>query len=346
MRRRPLGRTGETISACGLGCMMFGSQLDKAASAAQMEYALERGVDFFDTAEFYSIPPQPDTQGESERLIGEWFSETGRRDEVFLASKINGRAPLPWFREGGEDTRLTEAQIDFAVENSLKRLKTDRIDLYQIHWPDRDVWAFGPKYFKPYDGDFEPFEDILGRLARHVEKGNIRHIGLSNETPWGLMRFLQESERRGLPRIVTIQNLFNMTCRIFEYGLAEMALQEDVGLLAYSPIGQGFLTGKYLGGVNPEGSRKRRYDRMQRYETPSADAAIGRYVDLARANDIDPAQMAVRFCDTRPFTASTIIGASSMAQLKTALDAFDLDWTDDLETRVNAIHIDTPNPVT
>jgi aryl-alcohol dehydrogenase-like predicted oxidoreductase len=251
---------------------------------------------------------------------------------------------LDWIRADKSSARQTKVQIDEAVENSLKRLRTDYLDLYQLHWPDRAVRTFGGMTFRDYDDDYEPFESILEALDVHVKAGRIRAIGLSNEFPWGVMRFLQESEKRGLPRVASIQNAYHLANRVYEYGLAEMGLREDIGLLAYSPLAQGWLTGKYLGGALPEGSRKALYNRMQRYEGPGAEEAFTAYITLARDHGIDPAQLALKFCDTRPFVASTIIGATSMEQLKTNIDAFDLEWTDELEKAVDAIHVQRPNP--
>jgi aryl-alcohol dehydrogenase-like predicted oxidoreductase len=328
--------------------MTWGSQNSEAEAHAQMDYALERGVNFWDTAEMYASPPTPETQGHTERHIGSWLQKTGKRDQIVLASKVAGRGSafggLTWLRSDGASTRHTRAQIDEAVEGSLKRLNTDYLDLYQLHWPDRAVRVFGGQTYKDYEQDFETFGDILEALDAHVKKGTLRAIGVSNEFPWGVMRFLAESETRGLPRIASIQNAYHLANRTFEYGLAEIAMREQVGLLAYSPLAQGALTGKYLDGALPAGSRKALYNRMQRYEGPGAEAAIRGYVALAREHGLDPATLALKFCDTRPFVTATIIGATSMQQLKVAIDAFDLTWSEELEKAVNALHIAQPNP--
>jgi len=343
-----LGRTGIRVSRCCLGTMTWGSQNSEAQAHAQMDYALGRGVTFWDTAEMYSSPPSPETQGNTERHIGSWLKKTGKRHDIVLASKVAGRGDafggLPWMRPGGQSTRQTRAQIDHAVEGSLRRLNTDYLDLYQLHWPDRPVRVFGGQTFQDYEQDFESFGDILAALDAHVKKGTIRAVGVSNEYPWGVMRFLAEAETRGLPRIASIQNAYHLANRVFEYGLAEIALREQVGLLAYSPLAQGALTGKYLDGKLPEGSRKALYDRMQRYEGPGAAAAIRGYVDLAAHFGLDPAQLALKFCDSRPFVTATIIGTTTMAQLKTDIDAFDLAWTEEMEKAVNAVHALQPNP--
>lgn len=343
---RPLGRSGISVTSCCLGTMTWGQQNTEAEGHEQMDYALERGVTFWDTAEMYSVPPKPETQGSTERIIGTWFEKTGRRSEVILATKMCGRSNQTWTRDGDMPlTRQTREQVDEAVEKSLRRLRTDYIDLYQLHWPDRPVGLFGAKMpAKAYAIEFEPFEDILGHLQRHVENGNIRHIGVSNETAYGVTRFVDESARRDLPRMQSIQNVYNLVSRKFEEGLDEVAMREDVGLLAYSPLGQGYLTGKYRDGALPEGSRKQLFDRLQRYEGSGAEEAINAYVDLAKEFGIDPAALAIKFCDSRPFTTSTIIGATSMAQLKVCIDAFELEWTDELEAAVNAIHLRNPSP--
>jgi len=339
-----LGRTGLKVSKICLGTMTWGDQNTEAEGHAQMDYALERGVTFWDTAEMYSVPPKPETQGSTERIIGTWFKKTGKRDQVILASKIAGRSPMGWTRDAGGTTRHTRAQIEEAVTKSLKRLQTDYIDLYQLHWPDRAIRTFGGMTYADYPLDFEPFETILESLGRHVEKGDIRHIGVSNETPWGVMRFVAEAEKRGLPRIASIQNAYNLVNRTFEVGLAEIAMREQVGLLAYSPLAQGYLTGKYQSGALPAGSRKQLYNRLGRYEGPGADVAIQSYLDLAKEKGLAPEALALKFCDTRPFTTSTIIGASSLAQLRADIDAFETPWTEDLEAAVEALHYRQPSP--
>ena len=346
IEKRPFGRTGELVTNCCLGTMTWGEQNTEGEGHAQMDYALERGVSFWDTAEMYAVPPKPETQGRTEEIIGTWFQKTGRRDDVFLATKICGLSRNTWSRDGDvEWTRQTKAQIDEAVEKSLKRLQTDRIDLYQLHWPDRPVGLFGAKIdAKAYTYPFEPFEDILAHLNSHVEAGRIRYVGVSNETPYGVMRFLAESAARGLPRMQSIQNCYNLVSRTFEEGLDEIALREGVGLLAYSPLAQGYLTGKYRDGALPDGSRKALFNRLQRYEGPRAEETINEYLDLASKFEVDPAQMAIKFCDTREFTTSTIIGATSMEQLRTCIDAFDLNWSEELDTEINELHVRQPSP--
>lgn len=347
MDMRKLGRTDLMVSACCLGTMTWGEQNSEAEGHAQMDFAMDRGVTFWDTAEMYAVPPKAETQGTTERIIGTWFARTGRRQEVILASKIAGLSKMIWTRDNKVDwTRQTKTQVDEAVEKSLKRLQTDYIDLYQLHWPDRPVGLFGGRMdMKAYDQPYEKFEDILGHLDQHVQAGRIRHIGVSNETPFGVMRFIAESEARGLPRMASIQNAYNLVNRTFEDGgLEEVCVREDVGLLAYSPLAQGYLTGKYRHGALPEGSRKQLFNRLQRYESPAAERAIESYLQLADDHGLDPSKLAIRFCDTRPFMASTIIGATTMAQLEICIDAFDLPWTEELENAVNKLHKEQPSP--
>jgi aryl-alcohol dehydrogenase-like predicted oxidoreductase len=349
MQHRPLGRTGLSVSSICLGTMTWGDQNTLEEGHAQMDLAVERGVNFFDTAELYSIPPKPETHGSTESIIGAWLEKSGRRQDIILATKIVGRSPMAWFRaEGGLDgglTRHTKKQIDHAVEQSLKRLRTDYIDLYQLHWPDRGYQGFGFQAYRDYKDDGVPFEEILDALNAHVQAGRIRHIGVSNESAWGVMRFLAESDRRSLPRMASIQNAYNLLNRTFETGgLAEIALREQVGLLAYSPLGQGYLTGKYRNGAVPAGSRKAMFNRLGRYEGPGGEAATAAYLDLAAELGVKPAHLALKFVDTRPWVTSTIIGATSLAQLTEDLDAFDMTWTDEIEKRVNALHEIHRNP--
>jgi aryl-alcohol dehydrogenase-like predicted oxidoreductase len=344
MQTRPLGRTGLNVPLICLGTMTFGEQNSQEDGFAQMDYALGRGIDFFDTAELYAIPPRAETYGATEVIIGNWMKARGNRNKITLASKVAGRSPMNWAREGGVGPRVNKANIDEAVQKSLKRLQTDHIDLYQIHWPDRRVNLFGGWTYKDYKQDFHEFAEILEALDVWVKKGAIRHIGVSNETPWGVMRFVEEAVRGGLPRIATIQNAYNLLNRVFEYGLAEIAMRENVGLLAYSPLAQGYLTGKYLDGARPAGARSTLFERGQRYEGPGADRAIRAYLDLAAAHGLSPSQLALRFCAQREFMTSVIIGATTMEQLTHDIDAFDAPWSDELEAAVTAIHSSVPNP--
>jgi aryl-alcohol dehydrogenase-like predicted oxidoreductase len=346
MEYRPLGRTGLKVSAICLGTMTWGEQNTEAEGHAQMDYALDRGVNFFDTAELYPIPPKAGTQGATERIIGSWFAARKNRDKVVLATKVIGRSENTWFREDGSPGELSRAQIMEALDKSLKRLRTDYIDLYQIHWPDRPVSQFGsnPTVFRRKEGPEHPIEEILETLGEIVRSGKVRHIGLSNESAWGTMRYLHHASVKELPRVQSIQNAYSLVNRTFEVNLAELALREDVGLLAYSPLAQGYLTGKYLDGALPAGSRKALFDRLQRYEKPGAAQAYAAYVALAREFGLDPAQMALAFVTSRPFTTANIIGATTMEQLRANIASIDVRITPELEERIDAIHQIHCNP--
>ncbi|WP_332699060.1 aldo/keto reductase [Bosea sp. (in: a-proteobacteria)] len=349
MEYRQLGRTDLKVSAICLGTMTWGQQNSEAEGHEQMDYALAEGVNFFDTAELYSIPPKPETQGSTERIIGNWFKARGNRDKVILASKVIGRSANDWFRDDKGPTRVNRRQIEEAVDKSLKRLQTDYIDLYQIHFPDRPMaWGsnptrFGKTAFEPA-ADETPIAEQLDAFAAIVKAGKIRHLGLSNESAWGTMRFLAESQVEGRPRVQSIQNAYNLLNRTFETALAEIALREQVGLLAYSPLAQGYLTGKYLDGARPAGARTTLFGRGQRYEAAGAEEAIRAYVALAREAGLDPAQMALAFVTSRCFVTSNIIGATSMAQLKTAIGSAAVALPAELEAKIDAIHQRVGNP--
>jgi aryl-alcohol dehydrogenase-like predicted oxidoreductase len=349
MDYRRLGRTDLKVSAICLGTMTWGQQNTEAQGHEQMDYALDQGINFFDTAELYSIPPTPETQGSTERIIGTWFKARGKRDKVILASKVCGRGGNTWFRDDKSPTRVTRAQVNEAIDKSLKRLQTDYLDLYQLHFPERPMpWGSNPTRFskaafeQPADetGIAEQL-DIFGEL---VKAGKIRHLGLSNESAWGTMSFVRDSEVRGGPRVQSIQNAYSLVNRTFETALAEVALREDVGLLAYSPLAQGFLTGKYLDGAMPAGTRTALFNRAQRYQTAGAEEAIRSYVGLAREAGLDPAQMALAFVTSRAFVTSNIIGATSMAQLKTDIASAEVSISAELEARIDAIHQLVGNP--
>ncbi|GGK37493.1 aldo/keto reductase [Salinarimonas ramus] len=347
MQRKPLGRTGLEVTTLCLGTMTWGQQNSEAEGHAQLDYAMERGIDFIDTAELYAIPPKAETQGSTERIIGTWMKARRNRSDVILATKIVGRSGNTWFRDDGSPTELSRAQIVEAVDKSLQRLQTDYIDLYQIHWPDRSVSQFGanPVVWKPSEpGPEHPVEETLEILGELVTAGKIRHVGLSNESAWGTMTYLKHAEAKGLPRVASIQNAYSLINRTFETALAEVAMREDVGLLAYSALGQGYLTGKYEGGARPAGARLTLFDRMQRYQTPGAPAAITAYVDLARKWGLDPAQMALAWAASRPFMTSVIIGATSVEQLKANIDALAVTISPELEAEIDAIHLRHTNP--
>ena len=344
MQYRPLGDSPLKVSALCLGTMTWGEQNTRNDAFAQIDRARGAGVNFMDVAEMYPVPPVEPTQGESERIIGEYFASRGQREDWILASKITGPgAWLPHIREG--KTRFTHQHIQSAVEGSLKRLQTDYIDLYQLHWPDRNTNFFGNLGYrhKP-DEEMTAIEDTLEALDVQVRAGKIRHIGLSNETPWGVMRFLQVAKERGWPRIVSVQNPYNLLNRSYEVGLAEISMRESVGLLAYSPLAFGTLSGKYLDGKRPEKARLTLFERFSRYTNPQAQAAIEAYVTLAREHGMDPAQMALAFVTRQPFVTSNIIGATTMDQLNRNLSSINMGLSDSLLEAIAAIHTANPNP--
>jgi aryl-alcohol dehydrogenase-like predicted oxidoreductase len=344
MDYRELGRTGVHVSAVSLGTMTFGQQNSEADGHAQMDYALDRGINIFDASELYPIPPKPETQGRTEEIIGTWLSSRKARDRVMIATKAIGRTKMTWLRKDGSPGRQSRAQLIEALEGSLKRLNTNYVDLYQLHWPDRPMRIFEGLDYVHKEGDAHAIEDILGVLGEFVDQGKVRFVGLSNETPWGVMTFLRASEILGLPRIVSIQNAFNVVNRSFEIGLAEIFYREEVSLLAYSPLGQGYLTGKYEGGALPSGSRKLLFDRLGRYEMGNGPRAISAYIALARKHGIDPAQMALAFATSRPFVTSAIIGATTLDQLKTDIDGCLMTLPDEVLADIEELHLTYPNP--
>jgi aryl-alcohol dehydrogenase-like predicted oxidoreductase len=348
MQKRRLGRTDLLVSHVCLGTMTFGQQNTEAEGHAQMDRAFDAGVNFLDTAELYPIPPKAETQGRTEEIVGSWMKARGNRDRVVVATKVVGRTPMPWFRKDGSPGRVTRAQVEEAVDASLRRLRTDVIDLYQLHWPERPVSGFGSnptryETVKPA-ADETPFAEQFAVFSDLVKAGKIRHFGLSNESAWGAMRWIAGAEAGLAPRPQAIQNAYNLVNRTFEVNLAEVAVREDLGLLAYSPLAQGYLTGKYRGGALPAGSRKQLFDRLQRYEKPGAAEAIEAYVDVARDFGVDPATFAIAFTLSRPFVTASIIGATSLGQLEAALAAADLDWTAAMDAAVDAIHQRVGNP--
>lgn len=348
MQRSRLGRTDLTVSRICLGTMTWGQQNSEAEGHAQMDRAFARGVNFLDTAELYSIPPKPETQGSTERIVGSWMKARGNRDRVVLASKVVGRTASDWFR-GGRPSKLVRADIFDAVDKSLARLQTDWIDLYQIHFPERRVpWGSNPTRVEtwpmPRDEDETPIAETLAVFDELVKAGKIRHFGLSNESAWGVMRYVFDSERGIGPRPVSLQNAYNLLNRTFEVNLAEVCDREEVALLAYSPLAQGYLTGKYDHGARPAGARTTLFNRGQRYETPNAAEAILEYGRVARSFGMEPALFANAFVTHRPFVASNIIGATSLEQLDMALDSADVKWTDEMQKAVDAVHQRVGNP--
>ncbi|MDH5611858.1 MAG: aldo/keto reductase [Gammaproteobacteria bacterium] len=345
MKYRKLGRTGLDISVIGLGTMTWGLQNTQAQGFEQMDYALEQGVNFFDTAEMYAIPPSAETFGKTETIIGNWFAARLNRDKVILASKIAGPG-LPWIREG--KNVIDKNNIHLAVEGSLKRLQTDYIDLYQLHWPNRgsyhfgQVWDYAPSFDVKAEED--NFLEVLHSLQGLIQDGKIRHVGLSNETAWGMTKWLQLAEKYNLPRMASIQNEYSLICRHFEPDLSEIALHEDCGLLAWSPLCRGMLSGKYLNGARPEGARITIETRPEHRIHPQTDAAVQEYVNLANIYDLDVCQMALAFVNNQPFVSSTLIGATNMVQLKNNIDSINLSLSDEIYQKIKKIRRDYPMP--
>lgn len=348
MQTRKLGTSGIDVSIICLGTMNFGEQNSEAEGHQQMDYAVSRGVNFLDTAEIYAVPPKPETQGRTEEIIGSWFQARKNRDKVILATKVAGRSMMTWLRDDKSPTRLNRAQMTEALEKSLKRLKTDHVDLYQVHFPERPLaWGAIPTtYSSPgaEPSDMTSIEEQLGILGDFVKSGKVRHVGVSNESPWGMMTFLQASDRLGLPRIQSVQNSYNLVNRAYESGAAEVSEREKVSLLAYSPLGQGYLTGKYRNGALPAGARKTLFNRLQRYETKGADIAFEAYFALAAELGISSATLALAFVNSRPFITSTIIGATTMAQLEECLGSAEVMLSADALAAIDAIHHLHMNP--
>ncbi|MDX8497178.1 aldo/keto reductase [Mesorhizobium sp. VK4C] len=353
MQKRRLGRTDLLVSQICLGSMTWGQQNTEAEGHAQMDLAFSRGVNFIDTAELYPIPPKAETQGWTERIIGSWMKAKGNRDKVVIASKVVGRTANTWFR-GDRPSKLVRADIFDAVEKSLAKLRTDYIDLYQIHWPDRDIpWGSNPTRVGAVARRADaagapagetPIAETLAVFEELVKAGKIRHFGLSNESSWGVMRFLAESDKGIGPRVASLQNAYNLVNRTFEVNLAEVCEREEVSLLAYSPLAQGYLTGKYDHGARPQGSRSQLFNRGQRYETPNAAEVLLQYNELARSFGMEPALFANAYVSSRPFVTANIVGATSVAQLDTALSSAEVTWTDEMQKEVDAIHQRVGNP--
>lgn len=344
MEYRKLGNTGLDVSVICLGSMTWGEQNTLEDACEQLDYALSQGINFIDTAELYSVPAKASTYGFTEQFIGEWLKKSGKRKEVILATKIAG--PGEWIshiREG--QTRFNDKHISTAVDASLKRLQTDYIDLYQLHWPERHTNFFGRLgYQAEKDENLTPFLETLNALDKQIQAGKIRHIGLSNETPWGFMKFLEIAEQHQLPRVASVQNPYSLLNRSYEIGMAEISHREKTGLLAYSPLGFGVLSGKYLGISQPSGSRLNLFPEFDRYSNQLATEAVKQYVTLARDHNLEPAQMALAYVNSRPFLTSTIIGATTMEQLRVNVKSININLSSELKQKIEAIHKSIPNP--
>ncbi|MCW8330076.1 NADP(H)-dependent aldo-keto reductase [Photobacterium sp. SDRW27] len=342
MEYHKLPHSSLEVSKICLGTMTFGEQNSESEAHSQLDLAFERGVNFIDTAEMYPVPPQPESQGLTETYIGNWLKKSGKRDKVVLATKVAGPRGLPYIRE---NMALDRRNIHDAIETSLNRLQTDYIDLYQLHWPQRETNCFGNlNYQYQEDHSGVTFSDSLEALAELIRAGKIRYIGLSNETPWGVMSFLRLAEKHNLPRVISIQNPYNLLNRSFEIGLSEISHHEGVELLAYSPLAFGTLSGKYLNGARPDGARCTLFERFSRYFNPQGVAATQAYVDVARKHGLDPAQMALAFVNQRPFIASNIIGATDLEQLEANINSINLTLSEEVLADLEAVGITYSNP--
>ena len=343
MNFKKLGNTDIEVSTICLGTMTWGEQNSEKDAFEQMDYAFEQNVNFWDTAEIYAIPPKESTYGKTEEIIGNWFTKTKKRNRIVLATKVSGPGP-GWIRGGGN--QYDEKNLNEAVDNSLKRLKTDYIDLYQLHWPERKTNFFGRLgYEHKDDNDWNKFEDILNSLDKIIKSGKIRYIGLSNETAWGLSKFLEISKLKKLPRMMSVQNPYSLLNRSYEVGLAEISVRERSGLLAYSPLAFGYLTGKYRNGELPKNSRMHLFgDKFSRYKTENGQLAIEKYFSISKKYNLDLSQMSLKFCEQQPFITSVIIGATTMEQLKTDIESVNINLNNEIIDEINEVQKLYPNP--
>ena len=346
MKFKKLGHTDLKVSTICLGTMTWGEQNNEEEAFRQMDMAYDYGVNFFDTAELYPIPPSAETQGETSRIISRWLKSKNIRDKIIIADKIVGRSNMDWFRDKGEPTRLNPKQIKFALDRSLKNLNTDYIDLYQLHWPDRPLNVFsGLEYQHKETEDVISIKETLNCLNEFVKEGKIRSIGLSNETAWGVFEFIKVAEMEGLEKIVSVQNPYNLLNRSYEVGISEISIREKVGLLAYSPLASGTLSGKYLDGKLPEGTRLKLFgERYPRYRTPNSEPAIKEYMKIAKKFNLNVCQMAIKFCEIQPFVTSVIIGATKMDQLEINLKSHEINLDEETIKDINKVQEIYSNP--
>ena len=341
MKYTTLPHTDIKVSKICLGSMTWGNQNTEVEGHEQLNYAFDNGVNFIDSAELYPVPANAETQGKTSEIIGSWLKQTGHRDKVILASKIAGPGD---YTAHIRTTGFSPKSIANAIDLELKRLQTDYIDLYQLHWPERNTNRFGQRLYK-YDAQWDDnFNAILHSLDQEVKAGRIRHVGISNENSWGAMRYIQEHKTHDLPRMLTIQNAYSMLCRSFETDLAEVALREDIGLLAYSPMAFGVLSGKYVKGKAEDDARLTLFPRFARYSSAQATEATKRYMQIAEAHNLSLAHLALAFVNQQPFVTSTIIGATKMYQLKENIASIDVKLTDDILAQIDEVHQDIPNP--
>ena len=343
MKYRKLGNTELNVSLICLGTMTYGEQNTQEEGFEQMDYALENGINFFDTAELYAIPPKEKTYGKTEEIIGNWFKIKKNRKKIILASKIAGPG-LKWIRGGGE--QYSERSIETALNNSLKRLNTDYIDLYQLHWPERNTNYFGDLDYKHDEKEkiWNSFESILKSLRKFVDQGKIRYIGLSNETPWGFSKFLEIADKQNLPKVVSVQNPYSLINRTYEIGMSEISIREKCGLLVYYPLAAGALSGKYRNNKMPKNSRLSLFKGWERMINPLAMKAYDEYYKLAKENNLTMVQLAQAFVNSRPFVTSNIIGATTMEQLKENIESIKIELSEEIMEKINLIHNNNPNP--
>ena len=344
MNYKKLGNTDLNVSTICLGTMTWGEQNSEKEGFEQMDFALNQGVNFWDTAEIYSIPMREETYGETERIIGNWFEKTKKRNEIVLATKVCGNTSNKYIRGGGNS--FGKKKIIEALDESLKRLKTDYIDLYQLHWPERNTNFFGDYGYEHDENDknWTPFEEILESLKKFIEQGKIRYVGLSNETAWGLSKFLELSKMKGLPKMMSVQNPYNLLNRTYEVGLAEISVREQSGLLAYSPLAFGYLTGKYRNNKLPAKSRMQLFKNFNRYKNENGQKAIDEYYKISKKYNLDFTQMSLKFCEIQHFTTSVIIGATTMEQLKTNIESVNVNLNSNIINDINKIQQKYPNP--
>ncbi len=342
MNYKKLGNTELNVSTICLGTMTWGEQNTQNEAFEQMDYSLDNGVNFWDTAELYAVPPKAETYGHTETIIGNWFEKTKKRKDVILASKVGG--PSRKYMRNGENS-FTGKNLDDALHGSLKRLKTDYIDLYQLHWPERNVNNFGRLGYQHKENDWNKFEDVLENLKKFIKEGKIRYVGLSNETPWGVMNYLQLSRDKDLPRMMSIQNPYSLLNRSYEVGLAEVSIRENIGCLSYSPLASGYLTGKYRNKQFPKGSRMERdFDFWTRYRKPNMEEAVEEYYKISQKFDLDMSQMSIKFCEVQDFMTSVIIGATTMEQLKTNVESVKVNLDSEVIKEINNVQKKYPNP--
>ena len=342
MNYKKLGNTDLNVSTICLGTMTWGEQNSEKEAFEQMSYAIDNGVNFWDTAELYSVPPKESTYGLTEEIIGNWFTKNKKRHEVILASKVAG--PSRSYLRDGQNSFVGK-NLENALNNSLKRLKTDYLDLYQLHWPERNVNNFGKLGYTHKESKWNKFEDILINLKKFVDQGKIKYVGLSNETPWGVMNFMQLYKDKNLPRMMSIQNPYSLLNRSYEVGLAEVSIREQIGCLSYSPLASGYLSGKYRNGAMPKGSRiERDYEFWGRYRKPQSENAIEEYYKISKKYNLDMSQMAIKFCEIQDFMTSVIIGATTMDQLKTNIESVKVNLDKDIINEINNVQKKYPNP--